>query len=66
MQQLRLVNTSDYIDMRAVSFRHIKATFMNIVDAFYDVVLEINSHKFMIHLKAGIKKLESFEVVAIK
>lgn len=66
MQQLRLVDGSWYLDTRSVSFRHIKATFMNIIDALYDVVLEINSHKFMIRLKAWIKKLESFEIVAVK
>lgn len=66
MQQLRLVHSNWLVSQRSVTLSHIKATFTNIIDAVYDVVLEINSHKFMISLKAWVKKLESFEIVAVK
>lgn len=66
MQQLRLVQSNGLVAERSVSLSHIKATFTNIIDAVYDVVLEINSHKFMINLKAWVKRLESFEIIAVK
>lgn len=32
----------------------------------HEVVLEINSHKFLIAIKIGMKKLEEFEILAVK
>ncbi len=43
-----------------------KAIFEEKDEGKYDVVLEINSHKFLISMKPGRNDLEEFEVVAVR
>lgn len=49
-----------------VDLEHIRATFNQISKKTHEVVVEINSNKFLISIKAGLSKLESFEIVAVK
>lgn len=65
MQQLRLVTHADY-SRRTLQMDQIKATFTKIAHAVHEVVLEINSQKFLIQIKAGLKSLEHFEIIAVK
>jgi len=65
MQQLRLLHQHQLLD-RTVSLDQIKATFKKAADDVQEVVLEINSHKFLINIKAGLQSLERFEVIAVK
>lgn len=65
MQQLRLFSQTQPV-IRTHDFEYIKATFTAISDSVHEVVLEINSNKFLISLKAGLQKLEQFEVIAVK
>ena len=44
----------------------VKASFHAIADAIHDVILEINSQKFMIRIKTGMQSLERFEVLAVQ
>ena len=45
---------------------HIKAWFTKIWEKAHEVVLEINSNKFLIAIKAGVQKIEQFEIIAVK
>lgn len=65
MQQLRLVS-DHYGEHKEVMFEHIKASFQKMTESLHEVVLEINSHKFLINFKVGLKKLEQFEIIAVK
>ncbi|MBP7847932.1 hypothetical protein KA013_01790 [Patescibacteria group bacterium] len=65
MQQLRLVTDLDY-NRRSLQLDQVKATFTKVANAVHEVVLEINSHKFLIQIKAGLKSLEHFEIIAVK
>lgn len=49
-----------------IDMQHVSATFTKIADKMHEVVLEINSHKFLLKVKAGVEKLEHFEVLAVK
>jgi hypothetical protein len=68
MQQLRLVSAhwAQGYQEKTVNFEHIKASFLQLSDDVHEVVLELNSHKFLINFKAGLKKLERFEILAVK
>lgn len=65
MQQLRLVSHTGYAE-KTVNFEHIKASFQEVAGNIHEVVLELNSHKFLISFKAGMKKIEHFEIIAVK
>ena len=45
---------------------HVKAWFRKMADTVHEVILEINSNKFLITMKAGLQKLEQFEIIAVK
>ena len=67
MQQLKLLSQSTpSISVKHLDVDQIKATFTKVTDKAHEVMLEINSHKFLINIRAGLKKLEQFEVVAVK
>lgn len=51
---------------KIVQLDHIKATFANIEAGMQEVVLEINSNKFLIRMQAGMQSLSHFEVLAVK
>ena len=45
---------------------NINAFFYKIWDNEYEVLLEVNSNKFLIHIKTAMKKIEQFEILAVK
>lgn len=63
---MKLLSPSHFAETKHVSFEHIKANFVKIGEKLHEVVLEINSQKFFIHIKTGFKKLEQFEIIAVK
>lgn len=65
MIQQPLLNT-DVMSARVVALDGIKAMFTEIVGGEYDVVLEINSQKFLIRLLNNSDCIENFEVIATK
>lgn len=65
MQQLRLFSHVQPVS-KSYDFDYVKATFIALSDTVHEVILEINSNKFLISLKAGLQKLEHFEVIAVK
>ena len=66
MQQMKLLSNNSFHQVRTVSFQQIKARFVRMGEKLHEVILEINSNKFLINIKTGCKKLEHFEVVAVK
>jgi len=65
MDQHWLVN--DFVPVvKAVDLEWIKAEFTEIVDGVYDVILEINSQKFLIKMVNYCGNVENFEVIASK
>ncbi|USN54529.1 MAG: hypothetical protein H6765_08500 [Candidatus Peribacteria bacterium] len=65
MQQLRLV-PDHVVPNKVVSLEQVSATFRKMSETVHEVVLEINSHKFLINIKTGLQKLERFEIIAVK
>ncbi|MEY3198019.1 MAG: hypothetical protein RL023_955 [Candidatus Parcubacteria bacterium] len=51
---------------KVIQLDHIKASFAQIEAGVQEVVLEINSNKFLIRMQAGIQSLLHFEVLAVK
>lgn len=66
MQQPKLQGLAEQGVWKSVSLHHIKAFFVEVAERMHDVVLEINSQKFLVRVKVGLKKLEHFEILAIK
>ncbi len=56
----------DSLANHTVLGNNMKATFQEKEEGKYDVVLEINSHKFLISMKPGWNELEEFEIIAVK
>ncbi|MFZ5341577.1 MAG: hypothetical protein ACOZBL_03345 [Patescibacteria group bacterium] len=52
--------------MKKVDFENIKATFWKVTDNLYEVILEINSNKFLIHFDIAMNRIEQFEIIAVK
>jgi hypothetical protein len=65
MYQLMLLNDAN-LSQRNVYFDSVKATFSNIKDNVYDVILEINSHKFLISIENLFDEIQKFEIIAVK
>jgi hypothetical protein len=65
MQQLNLLNETINLDKNII-IDNIKANFVKIGEDMYDVLLEINSNKFLLRIEATMSKLESFEIIAVK
>ena len=69
-----LFNLLDFFDMqtislwydKVVSLDHITASFSGISEGVQDVLLEINSNKFLIRMQAGLEALSSFELIAVQ
>lgn len=51
---------------KTIHIDNIKATFVGIKENFYDIVLEINSNKFLISMEAIADTIEQFEIIAVK
>lgn len=65
MQQLRLFWHSDFVTKK-VSFDNIKATFWKLTETLHEVILEINSNKFLIVFDIAMNRIEQFEIIAVK
>lgn len=66
MTQPKLFLDTQEVSWKAVHLHHIKATFTQIAERLHEVILEINSQKFLVRVQTGIKKLEQFEVLAVR
>ena len=65
MIQKPLLST-EAMSARTVNLDGINAMFTEVVDGIYDVVLEINSHKFLVRMTNNQNNIENFEVIATK
>lgn len=65
MNQLALLTTTD-ISQKVVCLDTIKATFMPGTGNACDVILEINSNKFLIAIQHVADAIESFEIITAK
>jgi len=67
MQQPSLLTHQDLSNMsNGFESEQVNASFTKVNDTMHDVVLNINSHKFLIRIKTGLQKLEQFEVIAVR
>ncbi len=67
MYQETLLRHSDL--QRSLQDQQVQASFTTLTslgEKMHDVVLEVNSQKFLIRIKAGLQKLEKFEVLAVR
>jgi len=51
---------------KTIHIDNIKATFVSIKENMYDIVLEINSNKFLISMENIADSIEQFEIIAVK
>lgn len=65
MNQIALMN-SNIMNQQTVCLDNIHATFTENEDGSYDVVLEINSNKFLIAIEKIAGHIERLEIIAIK
>jgi len=65
MNQQLLLNPA-ISNVKTIDLEGIKAQFIEIVDGVYDVILEINSQKFLIKLENYWCDIENFEIIATK
>lgn len=65
MTQKTLLDSSSSAS-RVVDIDGIKAMFTEVFDGVYDVVLEINSQKFLLRMWNDSDRIENFEVIATK
>lgn len=65
MIQQPLLST-EVMSVRTVDLDGIRAMFTEVVDGVYDVVLEINSQKFLVRMWNTSNCIENFEVIATK
>ncbi len=65
MQQLKLFSQGFDL-IKTIDFENIKASFVKFGENLYELVLEINSNKFLINFKATMNQIEQMEIVAIK
>ena len=64
-QQHNLVE-QEVVLKRSVCVDAVRADFVSEDERSYDVLLQINSHRFQIHMEAVCDRIEAFEVVAMK
>lgn len=65
MYQMNLITPIDVCQKR-VSLENVRATFTENNDGSYDVILEINSNKFLIAIHNIANQIESLEIIATK
>jgi len=65
MIQKPLLST-EVMSARTVNLDGINAMFTEVVEGIYDVVLEINSHKFLVRMTNNQNNIENFEIIATK
>ncbi len=64
MQQQALLSQNDL--SKSFETQQVKASFTKLGEKMHDVVLEVNSQKFLIRIKTWLQKLEQFEVLAVR
>ena len=65
MNQITLIPQMD-THQKTVCLDNIHATFMENADGSYDVILEINSNKFLIAVEKIANQIERLEIIATK
>lgn len=65
MNQISLVTPLATIQ-QTVCLDTVHATFTENVDGSYDVILEINSNKFLINIEKAANQIERLEIIATK
>ncbi len=65
MNQLILLSPTD-ISSKTICLWNIKAAFVETQENTFDVVLEINSNKFVIAMQSFADQIYQFEIIAIK
>jgi len=63
-QQCLVKNT--FTNVKSIDLEWVRAEFTELVEGNYDVVLEINSQKFLIRLVNDWDSIQNFEIVASK
>jgi hypothetical protein len=66
MQPLRLFSCAGQVIVKFFKYENIMAIFKKVADDTYEILLEVNSNKFLILTKIGMNKIEQFEVLAVK
>ena len=65
MNQLSLLTQSD-IAQKSICLWNIKAIFTELKTGVYDIILEVNSHKFLINIESNSNQIEKFEILSAK
>jgi len=65
MTQTSLITPLD-VCQRKICLDNVRAVFTENVDGSYDVILEINSNKFLIAIQNVANQIESLEIIATK
>ena len=65
MNQMSLITPID-VCQRKISLDNVRAVFTENNDGSYDVILEINSNKFLIAIQNVANQIESLEIIATK
>jgi len=65
MQQLKLLNPY-FVIVKIIDFENIKATFTKTTEDIFEVLLEINSNKFIINFQTTMNRIENLEIIAVK
>ena len=65
MNQLNLLTLTD-VSQKTVRLENIKATFTEYEENTFDVVLEINSNKFLISMQNIADQIQQLEIIAVK
>ena len=65
MNQMSLITQLD-VCQRKICLDNVRALFTENVDGSYDVILEINSNKFLIAINNVANQIESLEIIATK
>ncbi len=66
MQQYRLFTPQVECKTFETELLNVSAVFKCIDDNLYEVLLQINSNKFLIRIQTAMNRIEKFEILAIK
>ena len=65
MNQMNLITQTD-LCQRKICLDNVSALFSENTDGSYDIILEINSNKFLITINNIANQIESLEIIATK
>ncbi|HBB03758.1 TPA: hypothetical protein DCZ39_02515 [Patescibacteria group bacterium] len=66
MNQMSLITSTDICCQKKACFDNVSALFTENSDGSYDVILEINSNKFLVTMQNIADQIESLEIIATK